>query len=47
MRNGALAPRVKKGTLISVGEITHQELHAIPVVCFDFGFGKINLSDSL
>jgi hypothetical protein len=37
----------QKGTLTSGGEITHQELHATPVVCFDCGFGKINLSDSL
>jgi hypothetical protein len=37
----------QKGTLVSGGEITHHELDAIPVVCFDQGFSKLKLSDQL
>jgi hypothetical protein len=37
----------QKRTLISGGEIKQEELDAMLVVCFDGGFGIINLSDLL
>src|ERR1700688_4998331 len=37
----------QKGALISGGEITHQELDAMPLVCFDRGFSNLTLSDHL
>jgi hypothetical protein len=35
------------GTQINGGEILRQELDGMPVVCFDCGYGKIELSDQL